>query len=180
MFEIEPRAKLEPQFSSPSARAMPWQEAGAAVEAAQLYRISTVRPDGRPHVTPLVGVWVDGALVFATGPNERKGRNLAGNPHCVITTGCNSLEDGLDIVLEGDALRVTDDVSLRRIAGLYDAKYAPLFHFDVRDGAFIGDGGEAWVYQLRPVTAFGFGRRAASGGAGLPQAGSFSQTRWRF
>jgi len=27
-----------------------------------------VRPDGRPHVTPLIGVWVDGALVFRVAP----------------------------------------------------------------------------------------------------------------
>jgi Pyridoxamine 5'-phosphate oxidase len=180
MSEVEPRVKLEPQFSSPSARPVPWLEAGAAVEEAQLYWISTVRPDGRPHVTPLVGVWLDGGLAFATGPNERKGRNLADNPHCAITTGCNSLEEGLDIVLEGDAVRVSDDVRLRRIAGLYDTKYAPQFHFEVRDGAFIGDGGEAWVYEVRPLTAFGFGRRAARGGAAPLQGGIFSQTRWRF
>jgi hypothetical protein len=37
----------------------------------------TVRPDGRPQVTPVVAVWLDGAVHFTTGPTERKAHNLA-------------------------------------------------------------------------------------------------------
>jgi hypothetical protein len=54
-------------------------------------RTSTVRPDGRPHVTPLIAVWHAGALWFATGPEERKARNLAENPSCVLTPGRSDL-----------------------------------------------------------------------------------------
>ena len=39
----------------------------------------------------------DDALYFTTGRTERKAKNLAQNPHCVVTTGCNVL-DGLDVV----------------------------------------------------------------------------------
>ncbi|MFB7546034.1 DUF6191 domain-containing protein [Streptomyces sp. NPDC056154] len=39
--------------------------------------MSTVRPDGRPHVTPLIGVWSQSALYFSTGASERKGLNDA-------------------------------------------------------------------------------------------------------
>ena len=58
--------------------------------------ISPTRHHGRPHVTLLLGVWLQGALYFCTGPAERKAKNLARNPLCGVTTGRNSLE-GLDL-----------------------------------------------------------------------------------
>ena len=129
-----------------------------------------MRPDGRPHVTPLVAVWLDGALYFCTGADERKARNLALNPQVAITTGCNTLSDGLDVVVGGDAVKVSDDARLRGVADTYASKYGSPFRFTVRDGAFLNEeGGEALVYEVRPATAFGFGKGKA-----------FSQTRWRF
>ncbi len=70
-----------------------WSEGRERLEGAEVYWISTVRPDGRPHVTPLLSVWLDGALYFCTGPDERKAKNLVRNPHCILTTGCNALDD---------------------------------------------------------------------------------------
>ena len=171
MADKEPVAKLEPQFSSDDAIPTPWTQACERLEEAEVYWLSTVRPDGRPHVTPLVAVWLDGALYFATGPDERKAKNLARNLRCVVTTGRNVL-DGLDLVIEGDAAVVSDEARLWRVADRYASKYDPPFHFTVRDGAFYGEdgeGGAAVVYQVTPTKAFGFGKGA-----------SFSQTRWRF
>jgi hypothetical protein len=119
-------------------------------------------------VTPLIAVWDDDALYFCTGPQERKARNLAANSQCVVTTGRDSLDEGLDVVVEGEAVAVTDELLLRRLAAAYEAKYGGGWHFDVADGAFLGDGGRALVFRVAPVTAFGFGR------------GAYSQTRWRF
>lgn len=165
----EPAVELEPQFSSDDATSTPWAEARERLEEAEVYWLSTVRPDGRPHVTPLVSVWLDGALYFATGPSERKVKNLARNPRCVITTGRNVLE-GLDLVIEGDAAVVSDGALLERVADRYASKYDTPFRFTVRDGAFHGDAGNvALVYEVTPTTAFGFGKGE-----------SFSQTRWRF
>ena len=165
----DPAPELDPQFSSDGASPTPWAEARGRLQNAEVYWLSTVRPDGRPHVTPIASVWLDEALYFSTGQTERKAKNLAVNPHCVITTGCNVLE-GLDLVIEGDAGRVTDGVRLQRLADEYAAKYDQLFRFAVRDGAFYGEGSEieVLVYELAPTTAFGFGK------------GTFSQTRWRF
>ena len=163
----EPVAELQPQFSSNDATTTAWAEARERLEKAEVYWLSTVRPDGRPHVTPVVSVWLDGALYFCTGPGERKAKNLAHNAHCVITTGCNALHEGLDLVVEGDAVPVHEEAQLRRVADRYALKYG--WHFEVRDGLFYGEGGAALVYELRPITAFGFGK-------GEP----FSQTRWRF
>jgi len=165
-----PNVELASRFSSPNANPRDWAEARERLEKAEVYWVSTVRPDGRPHVTPLVAVWLDGALYFCTGADERKARNLARNPHVVITTGCNTLDQGLDVVVEGEAVRVSDEARLRGVAETYASKYGSPFRFTVRDGAFLNEeGGEALLYEVRPGTAFGFGKGE-----------TFSQTRWRF
>jgi general stress protein 26 len=164
----DPVAELDPRFSSDGATLTPWAEARGRLEKAEIYWLATVRPDGRPHVTPLISVWLDGALYFCTGASERKAKNLAGNTHCVVTTGCNALNEGLDLVVEGDATRVSDEAGLQSVADAYASKYD--WHFTVRDGAFHGDAGNvAVVYEVRPKTAFGFGKGE-----------TYSQTRWRF
>ena len=162
----EPTAELHPQFSSDGAVPTPWVEARALLEKASIYWLTTVRPDGRPHITPLFAVWLDGSLYFCTGPSERKANNLAGNTHCALTTGCNVL-DGIDLVLEGDAVQTSDEARLLLIAGVFASKYG--WNYEVRDGAFYGEGGRAEVYEVAPVTAFAFGKGAV-----------FSQTRYRF
>ena len=168
--ENEPTTELQPQFSSENATPTAWAKAREHLEKAEVYLLSTVRPDGRPHVTPLVGVWLDGALYFCTGETERKARNLAHNAHCIITSGCNTLSDGLDLVVEGTAVRMSAESRLQRVADSYALKYDSPFRFTVRDGVFLNsEGGEALVYEVAPVTVFGFGKGA-----------SFSQTRWRF
>jgi general stress protein 26 len=162
-------AELDPRFSSPDATPTPWQQARRLLENAETYWLSTVRPDGRPHVTPLVAVWLDGAMYFCTGPDERKAKNLAGNPHCILTSGNNAFA-GLDVVVEGDAVRVSDEAKLQRVAGAFASKYDELFHFGVGDGVFLnGEGGEALVFEVAPRKALGFGKDEA-----------FSQTRWQF
>jgi len=143
-----------------------WAEARDILEEAKIYWLSTVRPEGRPHVTPLFAVWLDGALYFCTGEGERKAKNLVGNPHCAITTGCNVIE-GLDLVVEGAAVQISDEGKLQRVAAIYASKYD--WQYKVRDGAFYGEGGRAEVYEVTPITAFGFGKGELS-----------SQTRWRF
>ncbi|MFJ6478981.1 MULTISPECIES: pyridoxamine 5'-phosphate oxidase family protein [unclassified Streptomyces] len=169
MPDEEPRAELDARYSDERARAVPWREAVTRLAAAELYWLTTVRPDARPHVTPLIGVWADGALHFCTGPQERKAKNLRGNPHVVLTTGTNTLHEGFDLVVEGEAVRVKDPDRLRRLAAAWEAKYGAEWHFEVGDGVFVNpDAGEAVVFAVRPGTAFGFGK------------GGYSQTRWLF
>ena len=50
--------------------------------------------------TPVVAVGTGGALCFSTGEEEQKYVNLRANPHVVLTTGCNSWDHGLDVVVE--------------------------------------------------------------------------------
>jgi nitroimidazol reductase NimA-like FMN-containing flavoprotein (pyridoxamine 5'-phosphate oxidase superfamily) len=160
---------LDPRYSDPDANPPQWPEAELLLAAAELFWISTVRPDGRPHVTPLPAVWADGALHFCTGPDERKARNLGANPHVTLTTGTNLWDTGYDLVVEGEAVRVTDDARLRELAARWEEKYGDFWHFEVRDGHFHHGPGAALVFAVAPRTVFGFGK-------GRP----FSQTRWRF
>jgi nitroimidazol reductase NimA-like FMN-containing flavoprotein (pyridoxamine 5'-phosphate oxidase superfamily) len=164
----EPETMLDERFSDPNATPTEWADGREQIEVAELFWLTTVRPDGRPHVTPLISVWLDGAAYFCTGADERKAKNLAQNANCVLTTGRNLLEEGLDVVIEGEAERISDDSKLRRIADAYESKYGSTWHFDVRDGAFQHEGGEALVFEVAPKTVFGFGK------------GEYSQTRWRF
>jgi general stress protein 26 len=164
----EPATTLDPRFSEPGAAETTWSETLAALEAAQLSWLTTVRADGRPHVTPLVAVWLDDAVHFSTGAGEQKAVNLQSNPHVVITTGCNEWERGLDVVVEGDAIRVTDTELLDRLAKAWGAKWDGRWRYEVRNGAFQHGAGEALVFAVRPRKVLAFGK------------GHFSHTRHRF
>jgi hypothetical protein len=159
-------------FSEPDSTPTPWATGLQQLRAADTFWLSTVRPDGRPHVTPLIAVWHAGAIWFATGPEERKARNLAENPSCVLMTGRSDLVEGaLDVVLEGRAEQVTDDAELEPVATAFAVKYPTgPWDFAVRDGAFIDpdSGGRAIVFRVRPVRGLGFRK-----------GDRFSQTTWR-
>jgi hypothetical protein len=164
-----PLSELDPRFSDPGASAAHWSDAVAQLRDAEVFWLTTVRPDGRPHVTPLIAVWHDDALHFCTGPGERKAKNLRENQEVVLTTGVPSLGEGHDLVVEGEAVRVTDEAALRALAALYVEKYGQDWAFEVRDGVFAHEAGEALVFRVAPRTVFGFAKGAL-----------FGQTRWRF
>jgi nitroimidazol reductase NimA-like FMN-containing flavoprotein (pyridoxamine 5'-phosphate oxidase superfamily) len=164
-----PTTDLDRRYGDEEATARSWEEAAEVLRTAELSWLSTVRPDGRPHVTPLITVWWEGAPHFVTGVDERKARNLESNRHVVLTTGTNALHGGLDVVVEGVAERVTDPGALRALAAAWEEKYGAEWHFDVTDGGFDGQGGSLGaVFRVRPETVFGFGKAP------------YSQTRWRF
>lgn len=176
MTVTSPTAELDDRFSSPGATAPPWPQIVEAIERAEIFWLSTVRRDGRPHVTPLPAMWLDGALHFCTGPTEQKARNIEGNPQVVLTTGGDRFLSGLDIVVEGRAEQVTDEGRLRRLAEMWLAKLD--WPFEVIDGGFrdpevagesTEDRATALVFGVAPAKVLAFGK-------GEP----FSQTRYRF
>lgn len=172
MTVTHPVGEIDARFSDPAAQTPPWSEIEALIDQAEMFWLSTVRRDGRPHVTPLPAIWLDGALHFCVGTEEQKVRNLAMNPECVLTTGCNAFRTGRDVVFEGRAERVTDDALLRRLAAQWLFKLD--WQFDVVDGGFrdpgLGDSDvQAHVYAVRPAKVLVFSK-------GDP----YSQTRFRF
>ncbi len=168
MSDADPVTELDSRFSAPEAVATPWPDVRRTIEDAELFWISTVRADGRPHVTPLPAVWLNDALHFSTGAAEQKGVNLARNAHCILTTGNNAWNSGLDVVIEGSAQRVTDEARLQRLADEWDSKYRGDWHFEVANHAFQGEGGEALVFTVVPTKIMAFAK------------GDFAQTRYRF
>jgi nitroimidazol reductase NimA-like FMN-containing flavoprotein (pyridoxamine 5'-phosphate oxidase superfamily) len=164
----DPTAQIDPRFSDPAAGATPWSEVVDTLEHAELYWLTTVRADGRPHVTPLIGVWHDDAVHFCTGPREQKARNLEANRQVALTTGNNTWAEGLDVVVEGTVARVVEHDALQRLADAYEAKYGSRWHFDVGDGVFGEGERAAAVFRIEATKVLAFNKD--------PHA----QTRYRF
>lgn len=164
----KPVTSIDTRFSDPGAVATGWDETRAVLETAELFWIATVRSDGRPHVTPLVAVWLDGALHFSTGATEQKAVNLRDNPHVILTTGRNDWKDGLDLVVEGDAVQVSDDTLLHRLAAAWAAKWDGRWRYEVGDGGFRQAQGVVLVFSVRPTKILAFAK------------GTFGQTSYRF
>ena len=154
----DPTAKLDSRFSDPEAGPTPWSDAARVLEAAELYWLTTVRADGRPHVTPLIGVAQDGAMHFCTGLREQKARNLDRSSHVALTTGNNTWAAGLDVVVEGTATRIAERGALQRLADAYEAKYGSAWHFDVGDGVFGSGDDAAAVFRIEPVKVLAFAK----------------------
>ena len=131
--------------------------------------LSTTRPDGRPHTAGVGAVWLDDRFYFTSGPGTRKSRNLARNPNCVISV---ALPD-IDLVVEGTAVRVTDDAALQRLATHFaDGGWLA----SVKDGALTAEfsapsaGPPPWyLYEVKPAVAFG-----------VATAEPYGAMRWRF
>jgi nitroimidazol reductase NimA-like FMN-containing flavoprotein (pyridoxamine 5'-phosphate oxidase superfamily) len=164
-----PVTTLDQRFSAPGSVATGWDQTRQVLEQAELFWITTVRADGRPHVTPLVAVWLDDAIHFCTGGTEQKAINLTGNPHVILTTGCNGWESGLDVVVEGDAAAVTEEATLKRLADAWRTKWAGDWQYQVYDGSFHHENGEpVLVFSVHPTKVLAFAK------------GTFSHTSHRF
>jgi Pyridoxamine 5'-phosphate oxidase len=131
--------------------------------------VATVRTDGRPHSAGVGAVWVDGALYFTSGPGTRKSGNLDGNPGCSVSVRLR----GIDLVLEGEAHRITDSSTLERVAAVYRTGGWPV---SVEGDTFTAPysapsaGPPPWhLYRLSLHTAVGVATAEPSGA-----------TRWNF
>ena len=137
---------------------MPWEGAAERLSVSHNYMVATTRPDGRPHVMPVWGVWLDYSFYFSTGRQCPKARNLGANPHCVIST------DRADeaVILEGMAEEIADRSSLKEFYKAYKEKY----DWDLEEMGFDKEP----VYIVRPRVVFGVRERDFTGSA----------TRWTF
>jgi len=120
---------------------LPWSGLDEQFTRAHNYWVATSRPDGRPHVMPVWGVWVDGMFSFSTDRQSRKARNLASNPGMVV-----HLESGDEVaILEGVAEDLKDPKVLAKIDDAFEAKYG------MRVSTIPGD---VVIFGMRPRVAF--------------------------
>jgi general stress protein 26 len=168
MPQTEPNAELHKGFSQPGAVPHPWAEVEEILSSSEMFWLSTVRGDGRPHVAPLPAVWLDGTLHFCTGPHEQKAKNLEANPRCVLAVGANEFREGLDVVVEGTATRVTGQAQLQRLAATWKSKLD--WDFQATSDGFSDPDmpGLVLVFGVKPAKILAFGKSP------------YSQARYRF
>jgi hypothetical protein len=154
--------------------ALEWSRADQAMSAASstanvTWFLGTTRPDGRPHAAGVGAVWHAGDVYFTSSPHARKARNLASNPRITISARL----DGIDLVLEGEASRVTDASTLERLAAIYRDGGWPA---EVENDAFTAPfsapsaGPPPWyLYRMTPRSV-----------VGVATAEPYGATRWRF
>ena len=126
--------RLDPRYSDPAAKAISWAETERVLAQAQLFWLTTVRADGRPHMTPVAAAWGGGAVHFHTGTEEQKYLNLATNQNVVLSTGCSTWDRGLDVIVEGLAVQVTDTATLAGVVGLWADKWDGRWKLAAVDG----------------------------------------------
>ncbi|NUR72200.1 MAG: pyridoxamine 5'-phosphate oxidase family protein [Hamadaea sp.] len=164
------REHLDRRYSDEEAEAIPWSETEARLTAAQVAWLVTVRPDGRPHATPVVPLVHERTVYFHTGSNEVKYANLQANPHVLMLTGDTAWDRGLDVAVEGTAVAVSDDALLTRLSVLYRDRWDGRWHLDVHDGAVVSrtPGVQLVVFEVALDKAYAFAK-----------GGPFSQTTYR-
>jgi pyridoxine/pyridoxamine 5'-phosphate oxidase len=117
--------------------------------------LSTLNEDGSPHVTAVGAVWLDGTFWFQTGAGTRKGRNVARDPRCSVAV---SIRDA-DIVVEGDATRVTEPGAVARVAKVWADNGWPVRPDESGSGITApfnapSQGPPPWnVYRIEPRSA---------------------------
>ena len=118
---------------------LPWQWALERLTTSHNYLLTTVRPDGAPHVMPVWGIWLEGSWYFSTAATSRKARNLEQNARCVV---CNdNVEEA--VILEGMAERLKDGEIPPQAFVDYKAKYG--WELDPKRGP---------VWKVKPKTVF--------------------------
>jgi hypothetical protein len=136
-----------------------WSEVCQRFDAERWYWLATGGCDGRPHVRPVLAVWLDDRIVSTTSPTTRKGKNLERRPACALTARA----EAIDIVVEGLVRWIDDRQILGSVAAAYDNKYGwPVTitqdnMFDAPYGAPTAGRPPYQVYEILPTLVYAFG-----------------------
>ena len=149
-------------------------------EQPRTYWLATTRPDGRPHLMPVIAFWIDGAMHVVAGEGTQKARNIAADGHCVIATSSTTLPS-LDIVIEGRAEALADPDVVRHLAEFLHDNNWPL---EAKGDKVYGPHGPTagprpyTIFRIVPTRVFGLPGMTGMDQfdpADLPKA-----TRWDF
>lgn len=139
---------------------LPWSWAEQRLRESHDYWLATVWPDGRPHVMPVWGMWLDQSLWFSSSRGSRKTRNLLADPRCAVTTD----RAAEPVTVEGVAQLVVDRDRLAEVLAAENAKYGTDYGIELLEPDVNAS------FRIAPVCAFGL---AASDFTGSP-------TKWAF
>ncbi|HJP76227.1 MAG TPA: hypothetical protein VJ914_18305 [Pseudonocardiaceae bacterium] len=106
-------------------------------QAAARSRVSLRRPQGgQPYSNSATSARPDddAKLGSSRASAASSARSDHINPHVALTTGRDDWDRGLDVVVEGDTVQVTDDATLHRLAAAWRTKWDGSWQFEVRDG----------------------------------------------
>jgi nitroimidazol reductase NimA-like FMN-containing flavoprotein (pyridoxamine 5'-phosphate oxidase superfamily) len=101
MEPIAERLDLPPAYGKVK-RTVPWETVREELTKARVYWLATVRRDGRPHVVPVDGVWVDDRFYYGGAPETVHRRTVDANPEVVMHIG-----DGLQAFIVEGRVEVT-------------------------------------------------------------------------
>jgi uncharacterized pyridoxamine 5'-phosphate oxidase family protein len=155
----DPSASVIASDAEPGTEPLSWEEVSQRFAAERWYWVATTGPDGRPHVRPVLAVWVHDKVYSTTSPGARKGRNLQARDECSIAARAPAI----DIVVEGAASWVDDRNLLEQIAAAYDGKYGwPVTVtdenvFDAPYGAPTAGPPPYRAYEITPRFVYAFG-----------------------
>lgn len=98
-----------------------WSEVAATLSAAPILWVSTVTPDGAPHLVPIWGAFTSDVAYIEGGSMTRWARNLAGGDDR-IHLGID--HRGMQVMVRGTAVHTEVEAGLQAaIADQYEAKY---------------------------------------------------------
>jgi hypothetical protein len=129
-----------------------WSEVRDRLTTSVHYWMATTRPDGRPHVVPRWGVWVDGRFWYDGAVDTVHVQNLNAEPACVL-----HLEDGQQAVIVEGRSEAADPPGLElggRLAESFVAKYAELGYSPEPNSWQGADAGGLRVLTPRKVMAW--------------------------
>ena len=80
---LRDRSRMPPSYGIEPEEAggmIEWSAVVDRLTAARSYWVATTRADGRPHASPVWGLWLDGAVMFDADVKSVKALNLARDP----------------------------------------------------------------------------------------------------
>jgi general stress protein 26 len=149
---------------------LPWSWAQERLVDNRNYWVVTASASGRPHAMPVWGVWLaeTDRFWFSCSPSARKARNIAENPHCVVT-----VDDTVECISVEGRARIADQArdadAVDHAVATYVSKYwdDPAVHPEME--AFVRSNA---IVEVAPDVGFGI----------IEREEEFAQraTRWRW
>lgn len=143
------RPKLPQGYADNPTSYVEWEWVAAQLTQSRNYWLCSVRADGRPHVVPRWGAFLDGRFYYDGSPETRHARNITDNPHVTL-----HLEDGYKVVImEGTSKPAgkPDSKFARKLAQAIGGKYGDQGYSPKPDQ---WDGGGLYVFTPNQCLAW--------------------------